>query len=344
MISNHKSSLAQASIRNTENEQLSYCNKIGEARKTPLTEEGKFVNEEFPFGPTFEDFKRWRREPNPYAEEKKTSSWALATIEDTSWKNNNHDFIMWLGHASFLLRINGLYLITDPVFGNATPLHKRKSAFPMDLSLLPPVDYILLSHNHRDHFNKKSLRTLKKKNPSIQILSGLRMDALLKGIFQKDHIQCAGWYQQYQVKPLEITFLPARHWAKRGLFDNNDHLWGAFVIQYNQTSIYFSGDTGEGRHLKEAGDWFQPNYVIMGIGAYQPEWFMQSNHISPKNAIKAFQSMKGSWMIPMHYGCFDLSDESMEDPLRVYLQEKQVQPNPNAFLSPIPGEIIWLTH
>lgn len=326
----------------TENPELPYYNEIGKSRKTPLKEDGKFVNEEFPFGPSFQDFRKWKKEVNPYIEEKKTSKWKLATVEDSSWRENNLDFIMWLGHATFFIRINGIYLITDPVFGKASAVHPRKSDLPFAIEKLPAIDLVLLSHNHRDHLNKKSLRFLKKKNEKIKVFAGLNIDQLIDKIFPKENIQCAGWYQQYDFSPLQITYLPARHWAKRGLFDQNDHLWGGFVIQYKQNSIYFSGDTGYGRHFKEAGDWFQPRYVIMGIGAYQPEWFMQSNHISPTNAVKAFQEMKGKYMIPMHYGCFDLSDESMEDPLRVYLKEKKQQPNSDAFLAPIPGEIIWL--
>jgi L-ascorbate metabolism protein UlaG (beta-lactamase superfamily) len=233
-------------------------------------------------------------------------------------------------------------LITDPVFGNATPFYPRQSALPFPKEALPPIDIILLSHNHRDHMSKSSLRFLKKANPNVQILTGLNMESLLKGVFKKNQIQCAGWYQRYHHPSINISFLPSRHWSKRGMFDFNDQLWGAFIIEANGKSIYFSGDTGYGNHLSEAGHWFHPDYVIVGIGAYQSEWFMESNHISPKNAIRAFQEMKGKWMIPMHYGCFDLSNESLEDPIRVYKEHRMIQENPSSFLAPVPGEIIYL--
>lgn len=330
------------SIDKTENPSLRYFNQEVEKRKTPLNTEGKFINEEFPFGPNFQDFRKWKKQENPYQEEKKNSHWRLEAVQDFSWKDNNDDFIMWLGHATFLIRMGGQYLLTDPVFGKASLVHTRYSPLPFPVEQLPPIDLILLSHNHRDHFSKSSLKQIQKKNPQVKIFTGLKMERWLKGMFKQEALQTAGWYQQFEHDHFQITFLPTRHWAKRGLFDFNDQLWGAFVIKVNERTIYFGGDTGYGSHLREAGEWFQPDYVILGIGAYQPEWFMECNHISPTRAIEAFQEMKGKWMIPMHYGCFDLSNESLEDPIRVYKAVKSKQANASSFLHPVPGEIIWM--
>ncbi|MFM8588410.1 MAG: MBL fold metallo-hydrolase [Bacteroidota bacterium] len=115
---------------------------------------------------------------------------------------------------------------------------------------------------------------------------------------------------------VKIYFLPARHWSKRGLFDTNQRLWGSFIIQTLNRTIYFSGDTGYGSHFKEIGSLFKDiNIAIMGIGAYEPEWFMSPNHISPKDALRAASEMSAKTFIPMHYGTFDLSDEPLFEPI-----------------------------
>jgi L-ascorbate metabolism protein UlaG (beta-lactamase superfamily) len=118
--------------------------------------------------------------------------------------------------------------------------------------------------------------------------------------------------------------MPAQHWAKRGLFDYNEHLWGAFVIQSENITIYFSGDTGYNTHLKEVGDYFNVDYCIIGIGAYQPEWFMKQNHISPKDALRAAEEMRAKKMIPMHFGCFDLSDEPVMEPIENLIELSRI--------------------
>lgn len=113
-----------------------------------------------------------------------------------------------------------------------------------------------------------------------------------------------------------------RHWARRGLFDMNKRLWGGFVIQSESATIYFGGDSGYGRHYKEVGELFpETDYFLIGIGAYEPRWFMEANHNSPGDAIKAFQDSGAKMMIPMHFGRFDLSDEPPSEPLRALMEE-----------------------
>jgi L-ascorbate metabolism protein UlaG (beta-lactamase superfamily) len=178
----------------------------------------------------------------------------------------------------------------------------------------------LISHDHRDHLDKKSLKFLFNREDKPTILTGLEMDKWLNSNFKNDKYSCqtAGWYQQYQtnLKDINIFFLPARHWSKRDLFDTNKRLWGSFVIQSSEKTIYFSGDTGYGSHLKEVRSLFgNIDIAIIGIGAYQPEWFMEPNHISPKNALKAIDEMGANQFIPMHYGTFDVSDEPLFEPI-----------------------------
>ena len=132
----------------------------------------------------------------------------------------------------------------------------------------------------------------------------------------------AGWYQQYKtVSEVSVYFLPTRHWSKRGLSDENKRLWGAFVIQSIDKTIYFGGDTGYDNHFKELKQLFpKVNMAIIGIGAYKPEWFMHPNHVSPQDAVKGFNDTGAEIFIPMHYGTFDISDEPVGEPLRIVQQ------------------------
>ena len=290
-------------------------------RGNSMNEKGQFVNHEFPFQPNWLDVLRWQTERNKWAEEKKKDKNKLYQVEnDLGYIRSENDVLVWLGHATFFIRINGVTFLTDPIFDSPNAFLKRHAKLPFDKNLLPKIDYLLISHDHRDHLDKKSLKFLFNRGDRPTILTGLEMDKWLKSNFKNDKYTCqtAGWYQQYQtnLKAINIFFLPARHWSKRGLFDTNKRLWGSFVIQSPEKTIYFSGDTGYGSHLKEVGSLFgNIDIALIGIGAYQPEWFMEPNHISPKNALKAIDEMGANQVIPMHYGTFDVSDEPLFEPI-----------------------------
>jgi len=292
---------------------------------TPLDEKGRFMNHEYPFWPYFKDLLRWQTERNPYKAQKKQDTWRLKVVSDDSFLNSGEDVIVWLGHATFFIRLNGVTLLTDPVFGNVGPV-KRQVSMPVSPEKLKNVDYVLISHNHRDHCDEPSLKIVSARNPKATYLTGLKLDPLLKDFTKSENIQAAGWYQQYQTDTarIKIYYLPSRHWARRGLTDSNTQLWGAYVIQAGNTTIYFSGDTGYGSHLKEAGELFPDiDYCIIGVGAFAPRWFMGPNHIAPEDAVRGFHEMKARVMIPMHYGTFDLSDEPLGEPERLLKQLKE---------------------
>jgi L-ascorbate metabolism protein UlaG (beta-lactamase superfamily) len=288
---------------------------------TPLDEKGRFVNEEYPFWPYFKDLFKWQTERNPYKAQKKSDTWQMPVVKDDSFLTTNADVLVWLGHASFFIRLNGISLLIDPVFGDVGPV-KRRSAMPVAPENLKNVDYVLVSHNHRDHCDEKSLKIVSSLNPTTTYLTGLKMDPLLTKFTGSRQIQAAGWYQQYNTgSGIAIYYLPSRHWARRGLTDTNTQLWGSYVIQAGDTTVYFSGDTGYGHHLKRVGELFpRIDYCLIGVGAFAPRWFMGSNHIAPENAVKGFYEMRAGTMIPMHYGTFDLSDEPLSEPRRILLE------------------------
>ena len=139
-------------------------------------------------------------------------------------------------------------------------------------------------------------------------------------------MQMAGWYQQFQTNSddLKIYFLPIRHWSRRGLFDTNKRLWGGYVIQSAGKTVYFGGDSGYGSQYKQASELFPKiDYFLIGIGAYEPRWFMESNHNNPADAVQAFADAKAETLIPMHYGTFDLSDEPPSQPLKLLKTEAE---------------------
>jgi L-ascorbate metabolism protein UlaG (beta-lactamase superfamily) len=289
-----------------------------EWKGTPVDDRGRFVNYEFPHRYSLMEVLKWKFQRNPQKAAKQTEVWNPPVDHNESFIHSGDDCIVWLGHATFFIRLGGVNLLIDPVFYNI-PLIKRYVPFPIDPGHLTGLDYVLISHNHLDHCDKHSLQLVAKQNPAVTYLSGLKMEGLLSRFTGSEKIQTAGWYQQYLTdERIRIYYLPARHWTKRGLRDENTQLWGAFVLQAGGKTIYFAADSGYGSHFADVGRIFpEIDYCIIGIGAYKPEWFMSQSHVSPANAVKGANDMHARVMVPMHYGTFDLADEPMGDPIAV---------------------------
>jgi L-ascorbate metabolism protein UlaG (beta-lactamase superfamily) len=284
---------------------------------TPIDENGRFINHEFPFKHDFFKLLKWQLGRNPQAVEKKLDTEKIEVLNPESFLNSEKDGILWLGHASFFIRLNGKNILIDPVFGNPNFL-KRFVNVPSPINILPKIDYILISHDHRDHADKQTIQQLTKKFPTAEVLVGLNMDELLQSwITSTNRVQTAGWFQKYKTEnDISISFVPVRHWSRRTLTDTNKRLWGGFIIQNNSTTIFFGGDTGFGGHFKELAKVF-PNidYFIVGIGAYSPDFVMQEIHQNPEEAIQSFLDAKAKYLIPMHFGTFDLTNEPPNEPL-----------------------------
>lgn len=292
---------------------------------TPMDSNGQFQNLHHPFIPSWRDVLRWKLlQTNPFKQEKKKELWNPKIVKDESWITGKADIIVWLGHCTFFIRINGIQILTDPVYDRIYPL-KRRSEFPVNPAHLKGLDYVLLSHDHRDHLDRSSLRLLTKHNQDTKYLTGLKMKKLIHRFTGSEKIEEAGWYQQYNTRDeIQITFIPMRHWSRRGLNDTNKSLWGGFVIEAGGKRILFGGDSAYDVHYKDIGDLFGPfNYALLGIGAYEPVWFMKTNHQSPAEALQASENLRADYLVPMHYGTFDLSDEPMGKPLEVLRAEAE---------------------
>lgn len=282
----------------------------------------QFENVDTLYQPAFSDVLRWKFSQNPQREEKQADNYVPPVQEGNGFIHSSEDMIVWLGHASFLIRVNGLAFLIDPVLYDL-PLIKRRVPLPCSPEELQNIDFLLLSHAHRDHLDEKSIKTVFRQNLGIKAILPLQAGKLLRGIERELPYQEAGWYQQYDLVPeaIEVYFLPASHWHRRGLLDMNQVLWGSFLIKTGSVTIYFAGDTGLNSHFEEIEQLFGPiDICIMPVGAYRPSFLMQKSHLNPHEAVKAFNFLRGGTFIPMHYGTFDLSDEPPGEPVRLLQQ------------------------
>ncbi|MEZ4963213.1 MAG: MBL fold metallo-hydrolase [Saprospiraceae bacterium] len=288
---------------------------------TPIDNDGRFFHPDYPFELGWQDVLKWKLlNTNPYAEQKKKDTWRPTVVKDDRFLHHDEDVAVWLGHASFFFRLNGLSILIDPVFGKLSPLMPRHSELPVSPEKFNNIDLILLTHDHRDHCDKDSLSFLFKNNPAAEVVTGLGMGHVIRPWMNGHPLTEMGWFQLYELEKagLKIYYLPTRHWCRRFLTDLNERLWGAFVLQTANTTIYFGGDSGYGQHYLQAASLFPSiDFAFLGIGAFAPEWFMQSNHMSPAAAFRAFQDLGAKKLVPMHYGTFDLSDEPLGEPLRL---------------------------
>lgn len=304
-----------------ENPELETVHPDPEWGGVPVDRKGRFINLHEPFTTGYMRLLKWQLSGNPYKKQKREDDRVPEVINGVDFFGSDEEMIVWLGHASFLIRIAGITIVTDPVWFDNLFL-KRHVSLPFNPKTVKGIDYILLSHDHRDHCDEKTLRFIADRSPGVQVLTGLRMGTLTQPWLPRTPITEAGWYQSYGglKEGLEIVYTPSRHWGRRGLFDERKRLWGGFFIRQNNRSLYFMGDSGYGSHFNEIRTICgEPDTAIMGVGAYKPEWFMYSAHISPDDALRAFRELNGSRMIPMHYGTFDLSDEPLLDPLDALL-------------------------
>lgn len=290
-------------------------------RGTPLDQDGRFMNHEFPFIPKFGSIFKWMTQKNPQKQTKKTDTWKMPVVKDDSFLSSKEDIIVPFGHATFFIRLNGKQILIDPVIGKI-PVTKRYTEFPINPDKLVNLDYVLVSHAHYDHCDKDSLKLIQRQNPTAKFLTGLGMKSLLGKWIERNEIQEAGWYQQYNTdNEIEIYFLPSRHWSNRALDDTNERLWGAFILKSKDKTIYFGGDSGYGSHFKEVGELFPSiDVALIGAGAYSPRWFMSPNHQDPEHAVQAFNETKAKMMIPFHYGTFDQADEPLSEPPKILLE------------------------
>ncbi len=241
-------------------------------------------------------------------------------VKENLEKFKDDDYIAWIGHATFLIKLGKTTIITDPVFSkNAGPLifgPKRYVKPALDLKEIPKTDVFLLTHNHYDHQDMSTIRGFPYKD--AKVLLPLKLGKYFQRYKDVNEMD---WYDEIKINDdLKITLLPAVHWSKRSLTDTNKSLWGNFLIEYKNKKILFACDTGYGNIYKELGEKYGPiDLSMINIGAYdfRPMFEKSIYHTTPEEALKVAQDLRSKKILGTHWGTFVLSLEPiMEPPLR----------------------------
>lgn len=218
--------------------------------------------------------------------------------------------VTWIGHASFLIQFTDLNVLIDPNFANWLFLLKRIKRAGLKIDDLPPIDVVLLTHAHFDHFHRPTLRRLP--HPKIGIMphgvGDLAHNLGFARIIEMEHWECFGqgdW---------KVTFTPSKHWGARTIHDQHRG-YGGFVLEHQGRKIYHAGDSAYFEGFREIGKRLAPEIALLPIGAYFPESFRRV-HMGPDEAVKAFKELGSKCLVPMHYGTFKLSFEELDEPPR----------------------------
>jgi L-ascorbate metabolism protein UlaG (beta-lactamase superfamily) len=223
-----------------------------------------------------------------------------------------------VNHSTVLLQQRGLNILTDPLWSERTsplswigPRRHRKPGVSWDN--LPPIDTVLLSHNHYDHLDLPTLRRLAAcGDPTFIVPAGV---ARLLRSQNVGPVRELDWGESFSLPGFTIHCVPAMHFSSRGIYDRNRTLWCGYVIQSQERLVYFAGDTGFGRHFAQIRERFgSPHLALLPIGAYEPRWFMSPVHMGPDEAVRAHQILGAKTSIAIHHGTFQLADEGLDTP------------------------------
>jgi N-acyl-phosphatidylethanolamine-hydrolysing phospholipase D len=241
--------------------------------------------------------------------------------------------ITWIGHSTMLVQMGGLHILTDPQFSErASPVQfagpKRYQPPGIALKDLPRIDVVLLSHNHYDHLDSSSVKGLNDQPggaPLFIVPLGVKKWFTAQGIA---NVQQLDWWDKTTVKTpagqVEVHFTPVQHWSARGPGDRHATLWGGYAVFASDFHMYFSGDTGYSQDFVDTQKYFAAqqtealggsfDIALIAVGAYAPRWFMKDQHIDPTEAVQIHLDLKAKRSIGVHWGTFELTDESLDQP------------------------------
>ena len=280
-------------------------------QKTEVLHSANYKNERYynPWLKTtkgFKDFLRWRFskaaefpiENNEYLPEK-----LAVKLEDLKDKKR---YILWIGHMTFFIRIDDNFYLLDPIFSKRIFILKRYVNIPVSLEELLEISKdgrlrVLITHNHYDHLDKKSIMTLPE-GTEIIVPQG---DGGLVRQWGKYRVEEMDWRESID----NITFVEAQHWSKRIGKGRNTSLWGSFIVEDKNITLFLGGDSGWFSGFKEIGREYDIDYALVSVGAYEPRWFMKENHLNVSESISVMEDLGAELMIPGHWGTFKLGDE-----------------------------------
>lgn len=242
---------------------------------------------------------------------------AEAVLELNAHAEQSEDFITWLGHASFLIRIGCLTVLTDPyltTFAGPAGLGPRryvKSGVP--ISALPKIDLLVVSHNHYDHLDERALARLPNKH-LMTVVVPLRLARFFRERGFPNVIEL-DWHERHEVRGVSVTALPVVHWSRRSGFDTNRTLWAGFALKSDTHHLFFGGDSGYGPIFREIGEAYGPfDTALLGIGAYEPREMMKASHATPEEAVQMGRDLKARRIVGMHWGTVLLTVEPPFEP------------------------------
>ena len=265
-------------------------------------------------GKSFREFLKWsftNKKPELVAIDS-SDEWKELTSTST-------DYLVWIGHATYLINKDGLTILTDPVFSKrASPVRfagpKRLIPPAIPIDQLPNIDVITVSHNHYDHLDLRSLKKIYKANPNATFLvpKGDKKRLERRGI---ENVKEFLWWEDIEIKGSKFTFTPVQHWSARGIADRNKSLWGGWFMNLKSEIIYHAGDTGYSSDFIETKKRLgSPSLSLIPVGAYAPRWFMKTNHVNPPEAIQVAIDLESERNFGMHWGTFQLTDEEIMEP------------------------------
>lgn len=223
--------------------------------------------------------------------------------------------LTWLGHASWLVQFDGVSLLLDPaLMPHIFPRISRNVAPGLSIDELPRIDAQLVSHAHYDHLDVPTLRRVAARF-QCPVISG----AGIEGYLRRTRLtaQPLEWWASERVGPVTVHYVPAQHWSRRATVGPNESLWGGFVMEGSSATLYHSGDTAYFSGFAEIGRRFPGiDAALLPIGAYDPEWFMDKQHMNPEQAVQAFVDLGARRFFAMHWGTFKLTDEPLDEPPR----------------------------
>lgn len=233
--------------------------------------------------------------------------------------------VTWLGHSTFLIQHDGVNILTDPIFSNrASPFSfagpKRYTRVPAKLSELPKIDYVIISHNHYDHLDEASIKILG--NQPIYFVPSNLQHWFLKAGIDKNRVIPLKWWEKVSSANNKAVFtaMPSQHWSARGLNDRNETHWASWLIELNEFTFWFAGDTGyNNKDFNSIGDYVESlqkslDLALIPIGAYAPRWFMKTYHVNTQEAVQIHHDIKAKLSLGMHWGTFPMTAEPAMEP------------------------------
>jgi L-ascorbate metabolism protein UlaG (beta-lactamase superfamily) len=305
----------------------------------------KFINPDGLNGHHYYDVLKWWFSGNEKGPWYTFTEKDFPEIQKPEQSVNNQDFhVTFVNHATFLLQMEGQNILTDPIWSRrASPYQwigpKRMRPPGIRFENLPPIDTVLISHNHYDHLDLQTVKDLHQvHDPLFVVPLGVEQFLHDHGISKTVRLD---WWEQHQLdNQFSLTAVPARHFSGRGLFDRNKTLWCGYILHTPLGNIYFAGDSGYGDFFKEIGRKFGPMHTsFIPIGAYKPRWFMAPIHISPEEALQVHQDVSSEQSFAMHFGTFPMADDGMKDPPKdLTAARKELEIPESDFIIPKEGQ------